>query len=127
MKQEVLESNRISGRDMTLTWKAAGRFLTRHWLFTGLLLFAIIVSMTPGALERFFVYYPTRDVDASQSMVGLDYKDVFLVTEDRVRLHGWFVPHPKSGVPYWFFTGTQGTSATGCTGSKCSMRRPVMS
>src|SRR5262245_28623270 len=96
MKQEVLESNRISGRDMTLTWKAAGRFLTRHWLFTGLLLFAIIVSMTPGALERFFVYYPTKDVDASPSMVGLDYEDVFLVTEDRVRLHGWFVPHPKS-------------------------------
>jgi uncharacterized protein len=93
---------------MTLTWKAAGRFLGRHWAFTGLLLFVIMVSVTPHALERFFVYYPSVAVESSPSRVGLQYQDIFLVTEDNVRLHGWFVPHPESRHTLLVFHGNAG-------------------
>ena len=41
-------------------------------------------------------------------MVGLHYQDIFLVTEDKVRLHGWFVPHPKSRSTLLVFHGNAG-------------------
>ena len=93
---------------MTLTWKAVRRFFGRHWAFTGLLLFVIMVSVTPHTLERFFVYYPTRAVESSPSEVGLQYQDIFLITEDNVRLHGWFVPHPESRKTLLVFHGNAG-------------------
>ena len=46
----------------------------------------------PHMLERLFIYYPTREITTDPGAVGLDYQDVFFDTEDKVRLHGWFVP-----------------------------------
>ena len=38
------------------------------------------------------IYYPNiagRSLDASPQQIGLAYEDVELLTEDKVRLHGW--------------------------------------
>jgi hypothetical protein len=48
--------------------------------------------MTPYSLERFFVYFPTRQLRYDPNAVGLDFEDIGLITQDQVRLHGWFVP-----------------------------------
>ena len=56
--------------------------------------------MTTDILERFFVYYPTRQLTEDPSTLGLPYQDVYLLTEDGIRIHGWFVPQPNA--PYTF-------------------------
>jgi fermentation-respiration switch protein FrsA (DUF1100 family) len=50
----------------------------------------------PHALERFFVYYPIKEVEGDPSRIGLDFEDLSLITDDGVRIHGWFVPCPGS-------------------------------
>jgi len=51
---------------------------------------------------------PTRALQASPRQIGLAHEDVWLRTEDGVRLHGWFVPaeHPRGTV--LFFHGNAG-------------------
>lgn len=93
---------------MKARWKAAGRFLTRHWPSTAFFVAAIAVIMTPHAIERFFVYYPIRGVADDPSSVGLKYQDITLVTEDNVKLHAWFVPREGASVTLMIFHGNAG-------------------
>jgi fermentation-respiration switch protein FrsA (DUF1100 family) len=69
-----------------------GRFLLSHWPSTVLILLASYAVMRPHLLERRFVYFPMKNVDVDPRVVGLRYEEVWLRTEDGLRLHGWFVP-----------------------------------
>lgn len=45
--------------------------------------------------ERRNIYFPTRGIEATPREIGLDYKDVFLKTDDGAIINGWFIPaHP---------------------------------
>jgi fermentation-respiration switch protein FrsA (DUF1100 family) len=68
------------------------RFALRHWPSTLVLLLAGYAVMKPHLIERKFVYYPIKEVDVDPSAAGLRFEDVWLRTEDGLRLHGWFVP-----------------------------------
>ncbi len=83
-------------------------FLLRHWPSTALVTVTVVILMTPHALERFFVYYPVRELDLDPSAVGLDFKDVLLTTEDGVQLHGWHIPHKGSSKHMIIFHGNAG-------------------
>lgn len=86
---------------MTGTWK--------------LLLYAACIY---GALAAFvyfrqssLIYYPNtpgRDLDATPALIGLGYQDVELVTEDDIKLHGWFIPNEKAKGTVLFFHGNAG-------------------
>ncbi len=42
------------------------------------------------------IYYPNipgRNLDATPERIGLTYRDVELITEDNIKLHGWFIPN----------------------------------
>ena len=69
-----------------------GRFALRHWPSTAVLLVVGYAVMKPHLLERTFVYYPMKEIDGDPGLAGLRFEDVWLRTEDGVRLHGWFVP-----------------------------------
>lgn len=73
-------------------WKRAGKFILRRWLLIAMLAFVIGMIMTPHKLERFFVYFPTQHLRYDPNAAGLDFQDIDLITEDIVKLHGWFVP-----------------------------------
>ena len=49
---------------------------------------------------RFFewrnLYYPSRELDATPSVFGLQYEDVNFISEDGRMLHGWWIPHPEA-------------------------------
>jgi len=78
---------------MKESWKKALKFILRRWLLIAMLAFVIGMVMTPYKLERFFVYYPTRDLRYDPKAVGLEFQNVGLTTEDGVSLHGWFIPY----------------------------------
>jgi fermentation-respiration switch protein FrsA (DUF1100 family) len=42
--------------------------------------------------EKKFIYFPTRGHEATPSALGLAHEDVWLVAEDGVRIHGWYLP-----------------------------------
>ena len=57
------------------------------------------------------IYYPNiagRNLEASPQQIGLAYQDVELLTEDGVRLHGWFIPGDDARATLLFFHGNAG-------------------
>lgn len=55
-----------------------------------------------------FVFFPERSVLATPENAGLEYRDVFLETDDGVRLNGWYVPGADSADVLLFFHGNAG-------------------
>jgi fermentation-respiration switch protein FrsA (DUF1100 family) len=58
-------------------------------------------------VDKAFIYFPSREIEATPASVGLAYDDVYFMTTDGVRLNGWFVPGPGSepdshAVMIWF-------------------------
>ena len=51
-----------------------------------------------GLMERFerkFVFFPTAAIELTPSDAGLEFEDVYFVTDDGIRLNGWYVPAPR--------------------------------
>lgn len=66
-----------------------------------LLVIAILYVGTP-MIERYFIYFPQRELLADPSSVGLDFEDARFVTTDGVHLHSWFVPGRTDATLLWF-------------------------
>jgi fermentation-respiration switch protein FrsA (DUF1100 family) len=54
------------------------------------------------ALESWFLYFPTRTLDAEPRAYGLRADDLELATDDGVRLHGWWLYGRGERVLVWF-------------------------
>jgi len=68
-----------------------------------LLLNGLMYVAQPGML-----FYPLSRLDATPRDWGLDYQDVWVPTEDGVRLHGWYLPSAESERVLLFFHGNAG-------------------
>lgn len=62
---------------------------------------ALLYVGTP-MIERFFIYFPQRGLDADPSTVGLDFENARFETSDGVGLHSWFVPARTDATLLWF-------------------------
>ncbi len=54
-----------------------------------------------SAVERSFIYYPTRRLEATPGDYGLAFEDVRVAAEDGVGLHGWYVPGRRAVTLFW--------------------------
>jgi len=54
------------------------------------------------------IFFPYATLVQTPAEWGLAYEDVFLNTEDGVRLHGWYLPHHGSQQTLLFFHGNAG-------------------
>jgi len=88
--------------------KKTGRIFRRHWLITLIFCGIVLLTMTTNALERMFIYFPTREIEADPSVIELEYLEVHTTTQDGVRLHGWFVPQPGARCTLLIFHGNAG-------------------
>jgi hypothetical protein len=71
--------------------------LLRRRIVSRLLVFGLVLALLlgvtyTGMIEHHFIYFPLRELEADPSSLGLPFDEVYLVTQDGVRLHGWFVP-----------------------------------
>lgn len=65
--------------------------------------YALVTGLIFVTQDR-LIYMPTSQVTSTPERIGLAYEDVERVTEDGVRLHGWFLPGPEGGdVPVLLF------------------------
>ncbi|MCW9055294.1 MAG: alpha/beta hydrolase [Gammaproteobacteria bacterium] len=57
------------------------------------------------------IYYPElpgRKITATPEKINLSFDDVEFFTEDRIKLHGWFIPHDQARGTLLFFHGNAG-------------------
>jgi fermentation-respiration switch protein FrsA (DUF1100 family) len=56
----------------------------------------------------FYPEMPGRDLVATPDDIGLAYENVTFTTEDKTRLHGWFIPKSNAKATVLFFHGNAG-------------------
>lgn len=59
-------------------------------------------------IENRLIFHPSPEVNRNPSELGLQFEDVFFRTQDGVRLHGWFIPHPEAHTTLIWFHGNAG-------------------
>lgn len=55
-----------------------------------------------NVLDKYFIFFPERDLIGDPGQAGLEFEDVFFTASDGVRLHGWFVPGESRATLVWF-------------------------
>ena len=74
----------------------------------------IVAAFCIGVLSLLYVFqekmvfFPGNRIADTPETIGLQYEDVYLVTEDDVRIHGWYVPHADEKATVLFFHGNAG-------------------
>ncbi|MBI4482599.1 MAG: alpha/beta hydrolase [Acidobacteria bacterium] len=76
-------------------------------LATVILLGALLVGVF-DALERHFIFFPTRALHSKPSAYGMRFRDLSVATTDGLKLHGWYVPSPSSQITLLFLHGNAG-------------------
>lgn len=54
------------------------------------------------------VFIPSNSIEITPAEIGLEYEDIFFVTEDSVRLNGWFIPAKSEKAVLLFCHGNGG-------------------
>jgi fermentation-respiration switch protein FrsA (DUF1100 family) len=54
------------------------------------------------------IFYPVKAMSETPRAWGLEYEDVFIHTEDGIKLHGWYIPMPGAKHTVLFFHGNAG-------------------
>ncbi len=88
---------------MTLRYRQYAAVVLRRAV---LVLIAVVVVGTllrcSHVVDRSFIYFPSRDIEATPGDVGLDFEDVRFKTSDGIALHGWFVVGGGDATFVWF-------------------------
>lgn len=63
-----------------------------------LLIFFVFLIVYLKYYEKRGIYFPTKNIELIPSDIGLEYEDIYFVTEDKIKLNGWFVKakNPKA-------------------------------
>ncbi len=75
-------------------------------------LFLIVVFFLFFLFMKFFqknnIFFPVAELAATPKYFNLAYKDIYLETEDKVKLNGWFIPYNDAHLTLLFFHGNGG-------------------
>lgn len=78
------------------------------WIILSLAAAYIVIAGALYLLQQQMVYHPTKAIGATPSTLGYEFEDVQLVTEDEVRIHGWFIPSDSTDLTVLYFHGNAG-------------------
>ena len=54
------------------------------------------------------IYYPLKGMEFTPRLIGLGYEDIYLKTEDGLKINAWFIPHETAKYTLLFFHGNAG-------------------
>ena len=60
------------------------------------------VSRHMNLIDRYFIFFPRRELFRYPTDRGMEYEDVFFETQDGIKLHGWFIPGTDDRTILWF-------------------------
>lgn len=52
----------------------------------------ILLTSSEKLVERFFIFFPTKDLEYTPKHLGLEFQEIFFATPDNLKLHGWYIP-----------------------------------
>ena len=86
--------------------------MASYWklLIIGIGVYAAL-SLYVYSMQSNLIYFPNmpgRDLIATPEDIGLSYQDVEFVTDDDIKLHGWFIPKEFAEKTVLFFHGNAG-------------------
>jgi fermentation-respiration switch protein FrsA (DUF1100 family) len=66
------------------------------------LIFFVFLIFYLKYYEKKGIYFPTKDIEFTPSDIGLNYEDIYFLTEDNFKLNGWFIKakNPKATLLY---------------------------
>lgn len=85
-----------------------GRLSSLRRMLTTVIIGIIVINILAYLRQPAMIYYPTKTIESTPQVWGLDYEDVVIPTEDGQKLHGWFIPNTKSSKVLLFFHGNAG-------------------
>ncbi|MGM0737685.1 MAG: alpha/beta hydrolase [Bacteroidota bacterium] len=68
----------------------------------------LIILLLMYLFQAAFIYFPTKSILATPEDRGMAYEDVYMYTDDGIRLHGWYVPAKQARGSLLFFHGNAG-------------------
>ena len=82
----------------------------KRWIIPAVLVLIVVLGFVimPHALERMFLYFPIKQLEGDPSVIGLAFQNLSIITDDRVALHGWFIPYPGAKQTLLIFHGNAG-------------------
>jgi len=80
--------------------------MIKFLLFLIILVLSIVVYAK--YIERTNVFFPSEEIEATPEILNLDYDDIYIDTEDSVKINGWFIPNDKAEYTLLFFHGNGG-------------------
>lgn len=69
---------------------------------------AVIITVYIRYIENKGIFFPDKTIEFYPSAVNLRFEDVYVKTEDGVRINGWFIPHSNAKYTLLFFHGNAG-------------------
>ncbi len=69
---------------------------------------AILFVVYVRYLENKSVFYPARPLFSTPQELGLAFEDVYMQTQDHIKIHGWLIQNPSAKATLIFFHGNAG-------------------
>jgi fermentation-respiration switch protein FrsA (DUF1100 family) len=68
-------------------------------VFLALVGWAALAAVGVYFMDRHFIFFPDRALEATPAAAGLPFEDVTFTASDGVKLEGWFIPAPNPHAP----------------------------
>lgn len=59
-------------------------------------------------IESRGIFYPIKKIDFTPASINLSFEDVYILTEDGLKINGWFIPHNNAKYTLLFCHGNAG-------------------
>jgi uncharacterized protein len=70
----------------------------------------LAIAIIVGVFQTGLIYFPSRTLEATPAMMGMDFDDLMLTTQDGVKISAWFVPHSDARGTIIFLHGNGGNN-----------------
>ncbi len=70
-----------------------------------ILIIALLVVGYVKYLESTSIFFPAKDVEYFPSLIGLSFENIYIQTQDKLKINGWFIPHPDAKYTVLFLHG----------------------
>ena len=76
-------------------------------LYLALLGFGIIFAYIKY-IENKNIYFPAKEIESLPSLMDIPFEDVYIKTDDGIKINGWFMPYKEANYTLLFFHGNAG-------------------